>query len=261
MNQHWNSGDLEGGAASDPKRHLVELRDGRDFDEVILGLPVAELRTVCADLARLPRWKAMLEGMETISTLSCQLWLKTPLTAANWKPPLVDVITNYAQPFNTIANMSHLLADEGTGEAGAKALVYLCGPLSAAATAPGSTQAADNDAVKLMARDWLAASAHQIMPAFALSDLVNFGASASDPFDSQYFRANVCPSEQYVLSTPGTARLRMRSDDSGVANLMLAGDWTRNGWNAGCVEAAVVSGMRAARALLGDATPIPGETD
>jgi uncharacterized protein with NAD-binding domain and iron-sulfur cluster len=32
---------------------------------------------------------------------------------------------------------------------------------------------------------------------------------------------------------------------------VLAGDWTDNGLNAGCIEAAVVSGLQAANAILG----------
>ena len=32
---------------------------------------------------------------------------------------------------------------------------------------------------------------------------------------------------------------------------MLAGDWTDNGLNAGCIEAATISGLQAANAVLG----------
>ena len=61
-------------------------------------------------------------------------------------------------------------------------------------------------------------------------------------------------------STPRTAtcsarraatRYRLRADESGYDNLVLAGDWTDNGLNAGCIEAAVLSGLRAANAVLG----------
>ena len=38
----------------------------------------------------------------------------------------------------------------------------------------------------------------------------------------------------------------------GYDNLYLAGDWTDNGINAGCIEAAVVSGLRAANTVLGE---------
>ena len=44
---------------------------------------------------------------------------------------------------------------------------------------------------------------------------------------------------------------RLRPDRSGYANLAVAGDWTDCGVNAGCIEAAVVSGLQAANHLLG----------
>jgi uncharacterized protein with NAD-binding domain and iron-sulfur cluster len=42
----------------------------------------------------------------------------------------------------------------------------------------------------------------------------------------------------------------LRPDESGYDNL-AAGDWTDSGMNAGCIEAAVLSGLKAANALLG----------
>ena len=50
---------------------------------------------------------------------------------------------------------------------------------------------------------------------------------------------------------PGSDRHRLRSDESGFDNLVLAGDWTDNGLNAGCIEAATLSGLQAANAVLG----------
>jgi uncharacterized protein with NAD-binding domain and iron-sulfur cluster len=255
---HWSTGDLEAGAAADPGTDVVTLQDVDDFDVVVLGLPVAELRTVCAELGqKLPAWQAMLE-MPTVPTLSCQLWLQKALTPSRWKPNGVDIVTNFVQPFNTLANMSHLVNDEQTG---AKAVVYLCGPLDQSQVGPGTPQATANGLVRDTVRAWLGKNVKPVMPTFKEADLVDFGDFVSDRFGLQYFRANISPSEQYVLSVPGTAKVRLPSDGSGVDNLLLAGDWTRNGWNAGCVEAAVVSGLRAARAILGDPRPIPGEHD
>ncbi len=64
-------------------------------------------------------------------------------------------------------------------------------------------------------------------------------------FDSQYFHANVQPSERYVLSLPGSDQYRLAPNESQFARLTLAGDWTECGLNAGCVEAAVMAGMLA----------------
>ena len=47
---------------------------------------------------------------------------------------------------------------------------------------------------------------------------------------------------------PGTERLRP-SANSPLPGLVLAGDWTRTDWNIGCIEAAAVSGLGAARAV------------
>ena len=73
----------------------------------------------------------------------------------------------------------------------------------------------------------------------------------AERFDNQYWRANVDPSDRYVLSLPGSERYRLRPDESGFENLYLAGDWTDSGLNAGCVEAATISGLQAANSILG----------
>jgi uncharacterized protein with NAD-binding domain and iron-sulfur cluster len=68
---------------------------------------------------------------------------------------------------------------------------------------------------------------------------------------TQHVSVNVDPSDRYVQSVPGTERYRLRPDESGYDNLVLTGDWTDSGMNAGCIEAAVVSGLEAANAVLG----------
>ena len=69
--------------------------------------------------------------------------------------------------------------------------------------------------------------------------------------DAQYCTANVDPSDRYVQSPPGSAIHRLRADEAGYQNLFLAGDWTNCGLNAGCIEAAVLSGLQAANAVRG----------
>jgi predicted NAD/FAD-dependent oxidoreductase len=70
-------------------------------------------------------------------------------------------------------------------------------------------------------------------------------------FDSQHWTSNVNPTEQYVLSLPGTQKYRISPLDNTYDNLTVAGDWTMCGLDAGCVEAAVISGMLAAHAISG----------
>ena len=80
---------------------------------------------------------------------------------------------------------------------------------------------------------------------------VPMGASGADALRTQHVVANVDPSDRYVQSPAGTDRYRLRPDESGYENLVLAGDWTDCGLNAGCIEAAVMSGLQAANAVLG----------
>ncbi len=75
-----------------------------------------------------------------------------------------------------------------------------------------------------------------------------FGPSA---IDTQLCLANIDPSDRYVQCAPGSDAYRLRADESGYDNLVLAGDWTDNGLNAGCIEAAAISGLQAANAVLG----------
>ena len=69
---------------------------------------------------------------------------------------------------------------------------------------------------------------------------------------SQYVRANIDPSERYVLSAAGSSAYRLKTDESGFENLYITGDWIQNGLNAGFVEGAVTSGLLTAVAVSGN---------
>ena len=78
------------------------------------------------------------------------------------------------------------------------------------------------------------------------------GATGEARFDAQFFCVNVDPNERYTLSVPGSTAARIACAETGVENLLIAGDWTWNPvLNAGCVEATVSSGMEASRVLTG----------
>ena len=76
------------------------------------------------------------------------------------------------------------------------------------------------------------------------------GPEGPERLDTQYWRANTDPSDRYVQSLPGTDRLRPAPGRTGFSNLVIAGDWTDNGLNVGCVEGATRSGRLAAEAVL-----------
>ena len=77
----------------------------------------------------------------------------------------------------------------------------------------------------------------------------------------QRFAIAVAPSERYVLSVVNSTQYRMEAGGSGFNNLYLAGDWIKTGLNCGCMEATIMSGMQASRAICGYPENVPGEHD
>ncbi len=249
------------------------LEAGRDFDRVILGIPVGALREIATDLRRDPRWADMLDKIQTTRTMACQLWMKSDLDDLGWEHG-PTVLCSYADDLNTWADMTHLLPLERWPRGRKpKSIAYFCGPMAEdPAPAPYTDTgypARERDKVRAHARQWGAQHLGGLWPAALETagqpcwDRMQSAQACTGEaaFDAQYFRANIDPSERYVLSVPGSTHYRLRSDQSGFANLFLAGDWTYNGINAGCVEAAVMSGMRAAAGLAKESVEIVGETD
>jgi hypothetical protein len=122
--------------------------------------------------------------------------------------------------------------------------------------------------VRATAASWLDSNAGQLWPeakgpggrGFDWGALADPGEREGEArLRAQYLRANVAPSERYVLSLPGTGRYRLAPGESGFENLALAGDWTANGFNLGTIEAATISGRKAAQALCGEPVRIIGE--
>lgn len=233
------------------------------FDAVVLGISLAGLPAITEELARrsLP-WVNMLRGIATTRTQALQLWFTEDTEALGWKlgPP---VVTSYAEPLDTWADMTHLLAHEDWGGA-AKSLAYFCGSLDDEGTDDAQAARAARTA-----RDWLEEHLGHLLPgmlragphrAIDWDKLVDLGGrTGSGRLKSQYVRANVHPSERYVLSVPGSGRHRLRADGSGFARLYLAGDWVKTGMNVGCIEAAVMAGRQAARAISGVPLNIVGD--
>lgn len=242
----------------------VTLEAGKDFDVVVLGLSVASLPFVCPEtIAASERWKTMVQRVETVQTMALQLWLDTDLQGLGW-PLASPVLDAFADPLNSWADMTHLVPREAwPPDQVPRNISYFCGPLAGGIppvddlTYPERTTAL----VYETARHWLETKIGGLWPK-ATADgpagplrwdlLVDLSAAAGEArLRSQFWRANTAPSERYVLSVPGSTAARIPPGDSGFKGLFLAGDWTSNGFNAGCVEAAVMSGMLAANAICG----------
>jgi hypothetical protein len=153
--------------------------------------------------------------------------------------------------------MSQLLeAESYTSGSAPKGLAYFCAVL------PDSADTPDAPAAERSVRDgalrYLEREAPTLWPRAVRDGAFDWnvlfdpdGRQGSDRLDAQYVRANVAGSDRYVTTPAGSVDARLHSGDSGFENLVLAGDWTHNGIDGGCVEAAVVSGEHAARALIG----------
>lgn len=250
----------------------VKLRDGVDFDAVVLGISVAGLPAICGELiASRPAWKDMVERLATTATQSFQVWTHPDAAGLGfpvWRQPVALILTA-AEPINSWADMSDILErEEWPGHLAPNHVGYLCG-VTEAGVPPASDYgfpAEQQKELKRVVTDYLNEQTGGFWPAAHGESGFDWrllaGATEAEGearLDSQYLRVNIDPAERYVLSAPGTARYRIDPGKTGVANLFLAGDWVDTPMNAGCVEAAVMGGMAAAQALAGEAIPIEGE--
>ncbi len=264
--------DLESAWSDWEPVNQLTLRRGEGFDDVVLGISLGALPHIAKDLINAdPAWHEMIERVKTTATQAMQLWLKPDTSSLGW-PHGDSILTAYADDMNTWADMTHVKDAEDWPEGDSPgSIAYFCGPLPDPGQIPPFS---DTDfperarsEVRANSREWMETHGAALWPGafkadgkFDTASLIQMDYGPSeDPWDTQYFRANFDPSERYVLSAPGSITARLRSDRSGFSNLWLAGDWTYTGINAGCVEAAAMSGLRAAAGLRGERPEIVGE--
>ena len=253
-----------------------ELRRGADFDLVVLGIALGALPEIGAELVEASAaWKDLVGSVGTVQTQATQLWLRPDVSALGcpWKGAVAGT---YAEPFDTWADMSELLPTEDWPADGPRTILYLCGPKPGGSGPPPSDTAypaVEEERVLQTAQTWLESAAGAILPkATSAGNPAGldwgrlYGAPADAPdggtgraaLEAQYTRANIDPSERYVQSLAGSTKKRLAAGSSGFDNLYLAGDWVKTGLNAGCVEAAVMAGLAASRAIGGGPDEILG---
>jgi uncharacterized protein with NAD-binding domain and iron-sulfur cluster len=254
---HYSSGWKDRGGTTD-------LVAGVDFDHVILAAALPSLPEICpAVINAMPRWQDMLNHVTWTRTQAVQLWMTKSREEIGLPGPPA-VIGAYVEPWSSITDFTHLLRMESwPAEAGVKFLTYSCGVMPI--TDPSGQKEAD-DLVFRRVTDFLQNNARGIWPGtmagnnFEWSVLVAPpGATGPERLKSQYWRANVDSTELFILSTSQGIGHRMKAGDTGLGNLVFAGDWTENGFNIGSVEGAVMSGLQAARAVSGVPIVIFGE--
>ncbi|MFO7758389.1 MAG: NAD(P)-binding protein [Roseovarius sp.] len=256
-----------------PQGRSYTLKRGEDFDLVVLGASIGSLHYMTPELAQAStRWRGMLEKVQTVATHAAQFWMDTTPEQLGWNAlvaahnegdqrDLRTVMTSAPEPLDTWADMSDLIGRENWPDPPPQSIAYFCSP----AHDDGESKGTMAERTKLWADETLV----RIWPgskdengAFDTSLLHDTGDESGDvKFANQYFRENLFGSERYVMSIPGSVQYRLPPDGSGFENLYLAGDWTRCGINAGCVEAATISGLACARGLTGADIEIVGEGD
>jgi uncharacterized protein with NAD-binding domain and iron-sulfur cluster len=240
------------------------LRVCEDFDFVVLAVGLGAIPHVCQELVeRDKRWHDMVTNIRTVETQAFQLWLNEDMEALGWDGPAVSMC-GFERPFDTWGDMRHLI-DEERSPIRPKAIAYFCSALSGP-----DQQALDEPEYDLKRREQVRRDAisflnqhiRQLWPLavarsgrfrweLLLSQTRDAGVEGEDRFNTQFYTANVNPTDRYVLSTPGTQKFRISPLDNTYDNLTIAGDWTACGLDTGCVESAVISGRLAAHAISG----------
>lgn len=254
------------------------LARGTDFDDVVLAISMGAFQKLndqdtwmARELAGAsPAFRDMLT-LPLNPTMGVQLWMIPDLAGLGWQEPK-PAMDAAPELMSVWADMSQELVRERWGEKGPGSIQYLCGVYPtqlyrAPATTPDMPHRAWAE-VRKTTLDWFARWGGTMWPeirdranpngidwnaAWALPDM-----KGEERLDFQWLRPNVDPTECAVAAAAGTSRFRLDPGASGFTNLYLAGDWTSNGLNTLCVEAAVMSGMRAASCLSGTAVDIVG---
>jgi uncharacterized protein with NAD-binding domain and iron-sulfur cluster len=244
------------------------LRVTRDFDFVVLGVSIGEIPHVCKEIiARDQRWRDMVEHVKTVATQAFQIWLREDLEQLGWTGGPVT-LSGFERPFDTWSDMAHVVPAEGWTEP-PRSLAYFCSVLAEPPVPPpagAGYPAARRDAVRRNAIYFLNSHIRHLWPRAVrsngefrwemLCDPRNPGGVSAEQadqslFDSQFWTANVNPTDRFVLALPGSLKYRLSPLDNTYDNLTITGDWTDCGFTEGCVEAAVMSGRLAAHAIAG----------
>ena len=206
----------------------------------------------------------MVEHVGTVPTQAFQVWLTATTQELGWPWPLVE----HVGLRRAVRHLGRHVASPGSRAVARRRAAGSSRTSAMRCTGPRARRAAPDPAYAATARGRGEGQRHRVPSPLGSASLARGGRSATGEFrwellsgggaardaarfDSQFWRANVDPSDHYVLSLPGTGRHRIKPGETGFDNLVIAGDWTDCGLNAGCVEAAVMSGRLAAHALTG----------
>jgi uncharacterized protein with NAD-binding domain and iron-sulfur cluster len=258
-----------------PEAGETVLRRGEEFDDVVLGIPLGVFKkvndepTIVDELTAVsPRWKTMCEAMGLVPSQAVQVWMDHDLEELGFDyqrqglSGALPAFVNGPGPIDIWADMTQVLRVEQWRGNRPRSVHYFCGvydtKLYRAPSSEHQTLERATNEIKEGAVAWFNEYTGYLWPRASLPGgwamdwskmHDDAGREGEARFDGQFWKANVDPTECCVQSMTNTTRFRMAPGDSGFDNLYLAGEWTRTGLNASCVEAAIMSGMGAAQAI------------
>ena len=255
-----------------------ELLIGKNFDQVVLAIPVTALKDICSEIVTADdRWAEMVNNVPTTQTFGVQLWISKSWAELGFNGPDWGLRTtdepnsvNYANLLYSWTDMTRILEEENWHASDMpKDLAYFCGTMAddPAELPPYSDHSFPEKQYQRVfdfGKAWIDQYMGWFFPngrpagnpyGLDYNLLVNpngiqKGVPGIDLLKKQYFTANIDPSNRYTLAWPGTNKYRMKADETGFDNLFVAGDWTDFGLNVGHLEGTCISGIRAALAVL-----------
>lgn len=254
------------------------LRHGIDYDEIVFAISLGAIPYLCKELVEeCVDWKGMVDHLPALTTQAMQLWLSRDLYEMGWTEPLnpeeneLALSGTYFCPPNGNANFPDLLKwEDWPKDNMPKALWYFCGLMPDYEPPPPFTDTdyprRQAERVKAQSIQYLQTSIGTMLPKATvrannglgdpmgldfglLVDTRDGAAEGVSRFDSQFWRANIDPTERYVSSPPGSVDYRLEAWGSGFENLTLAGDWIYTGINVGSFEGATMGGKLASYAI------------
>jgi uncharacterized protein with NAD-binding domain and iron-sulfur cluster len=264
---------------------------GRDFHDVVLAIPLGAFKKFSGDKSAERPPPPILSGvgvkhepfddlynystkfwnmaakLRLVPSISVQLWSTRSLADLGWHREKAALVSG-PDPLDIWADMSQLLRFERRDPP--YSLHYLCdvfpSKLYAAPQTSPHAQEMANLLAYLKTMDWLEHKAQFIWSKVMTKGAFDWTVLYDDQDRSSYHRmraqhvkANISPWGCCVATAAGTSAWRLKTDESGFKHLYLAGTWIDTGFNTECVETAVISGMQAARAIIGGELAIPGE--
>ncbi len=251
------------------------LTRGADFDDVVLAIALGAFKplndqdvSLCAPLiAQGGAFADWIEQVGIVPSMAVQLWCNPPTSGLGWTQGKAATVAG-PEYLNIWADMTQVLAYEPWPPPAPQSLHYLTGTWSSElymspASDTGVPAAALAD-IRAQTIAWLNDSSAALWPAArdgghfdwnVLTAPANVQGLAR--LDAQFMRANVDPTECTTLSGAGTTKYRLKADQSGYANLFLAGEGTAMGLTTS-FEGAVMSGAAASRAICGSPQTIIG---